>query len=350
MTSTTSTVVAVASPGHAEQISIFTTCSAAIRFAVAAQRRHQETHGDGAGPAMGVAVGELLPGQPAHGRPVDEARMLCRAAGPGRILANRAVGLVAGPIEVTLSPVDREPTLAGVAVDEVDWRAAPPPDLRVVLADDAVLIRQGIAALLQEEGLQVVGQTDDAETLVALVGELAPDLVVTDVRMPPSYTTEGLRAALEIRRTHPKVGVLVLSQHLETRYAVELLGGDAQGVGYLLKERVGAVDDFVAAVRRVASGGTAVDPEVVRLLIGRSERGGRLRHLSPREEEILALMAEGLSNPGIASHLTVSLRTVESHVAAIFTKLGLLADQPGERRVLAVIQYLRQQPTGTDGN
>jgi len=171
--------------------------------------------------------------------------------------------------------------------------------------------------------------------------QLAPDVLITDVRMPPTFTLEGLRAALELRVRSPQIAVLVLSQHLETRYAVELLGEGASGVGYLLKERVTAVDEFISAVRRVASGGTAIDPEMVSLLIGRSQRDRGLSDLSPREEEILSLMAQGLSNSGIARRLTLGIRTVESHVSSIFTKLGLFPQADDERRVLAVIQNLR---------
>jgi DNA-binding NarL/FixJ family response regulator len=160
-------------------------------------------------------------------------------------------------------------------------------------------------------------------------------------RQPPTFTLEGLRAALDIRSRSPQRAVLVLSQHLETRYAIELLGEGASGVGYLLKERVTAVADFIAAVRRVADGGTAIDPDMVALLIQRSRRGRELSELSPREEEVLSLMAQGLSNAGIARRLTLGVRTVESHVSSIFTKLGLLPEANDERRVLAVIQKLR---------
>ncbi|MHB1534604.1 MAG: response regulator [Acidimicrobiales bacterium] len=213
--------------------------------------------------------------------------------------------------------------------------------MRVLLADDAVLIRDGVGRLLEDAGFCVVGMTDEASRLVDLASELEPDVVITDVRMAPTFTVEGLRGAIELRRRFPEIGVLVLSQYIETRYAVDLLGGGARGVGYLLKERVGALEDFLGAIRRVAAGGIAIDPEMVTLLMGRSQRAGSLDRLSRRESEILSLMAEGLSNAAMARQLSVGLRTVESHVGSIFTKLGLLPDLHDERRVLAVIQYLR---------
>jgi DNA-binding NarL/FixJ family response regulator len=228
-----------------------------------------------------------------------------------------------------------------VEVDEIIWPRAASRPLRALLADDAVLIRQGVANLLEGARIAVVGQAGDAAAIVEMAAALAPDVLITDVRMPPTFTLEGLRAAIELRARSPQIAVLVLSQHLETRYAVELLGEGASGVGYLLKERVTAVEEFISAVRRVARGGTAIDPEMVSLLIGRSQRDRVLTDLSQREEEILALMAQGLSNSGIARRLTLGIRTVESHVSSIFTKLGLIPQADDERRVLAVLQKLR---------
>ena len=215
--------------------------------------------------------------------------------------------------------------------------------MRVVLADDAVLLREGIARLLTEEGLDVVGQVTDGEALLAEVESKRPDVVVVDIRMPPTYTVEGLQAAQEIRHRYPDVGVLVLSQHLESRYIVELLKG-GRGVGYLLKERVGDVHAFAEAVRQVAEGGSAIDPEVVGRLLGRARKQNPVETLSAREREVLALMAEGRSNQAIGARLYLNAKTVESHVRNVFTKLGLLQEPDDHRRVLAVLAYLHDPP------
>lgn len=310
--------------------------------------------GGGGGPPprsvkVGLSIGEVeADGAVLRGRAVEEALRLCSLAQAGQILATRTVRLVAGPDRSidhvgAAQPVDLGGPGGPVDVDVINWGAPTTRPVRVVLADDAVLIREGLARLLSDEGLVVVGQTDDASQLLALVGAEEPDVVITDVRMPPSFTLEGIEAALQLRRRSPQVGVLVLSQYMETRYAVDLLGKGARGVGYLLKERVTAVVDFVAAVQRVAGGGTAIDPEMVAALIERSRRTGGLDLLSSRQTEVLSCMAEGLSNTGIARRLVLGGRTVESHVGAIFTKLGLLGDPEDDRRVLAVIQYLRGQ-------
>jgi DNA-binding NarL/FixJ family response regulator len=213
--------------------------------------------------------------------------------------------------------------------------------LRVVVADDSVLLRDGIVRLLNDSGFEVVAAVGDADALLDAVTEHAPDLCVVDVRMPPTHTDEGLRAAIEIRRRSPDVAVLVLSQYVEERYAAELLEGDVAGVGYLLKDRVIDVDDFLASLRRVAAGGSAVDAEVVSQILGRSKRSGELDRLTPREREVLNLMAEGLSNGGIAERLVVSNGAVEKHISNVFMKLGLDVDDGGHRRVLAVLTYLR---------
>ena len=215
--------------------------------------------------------------------------------------------------------------------------------MRVVIAEDAVLLREGLAGLLEDAGHEVVGRAGEAATLLALVGEHAPDLAVVDVRMPPGYDDEGTRAAAEIRRAHPDTAVLVLSQHVETRHIVELVAAGG-GFGYLLKDRVLEVDDFLDAARRVAGGGSALDPQVVATLIGGPRGAGALDELSPREREVLELMAEGRTNAGIARRLWLTEKTVETHVRAILMKLGLPVNHDDHRRVLAVLTYLRGQP------
>jgi DNA-binding NarL/FixJ family response regulator len=212
--------------------------------------------------------------------------------------------------------------------------------LRAVLADDSVLLRDGLVRLLDDAGIEVVAAVGDGDALVDAVVEHRPDLALVDVRMPPTHTDEGVRAALEIRRRFPSVAVLVLSQYVEERYATDLLSGEPSGVGYLLKDRVVDVDDFVAAVRRVAAGGSAVDAEVVRQLLGRTGHANELDRLTPRELEVLGLMAEGLSNQGIADRLVISLGAVEKHISNLFMKLDLDHEVHAHRRVLAVLTYL----------
>ena len=213
--------------------------------------------------------------------------------------------------------------------------------MRVVIAEDTVLLREGLAGLLEDAGEQVVGRAGDADALLALVGEHAPDLAVVDVRMPPDYDDEGTRAAAEIRRAHPSTGVLVLSQHIETRHIVELVSGG--GFGYLLKDRVLDVDDFLEAARRVAGGGSALDPKVVATLVSTPSHPSALDELTPREREVLGLMAEGRTNAGIAKRLWLTEKTVETHIRTILMKLGLQTSEDDHRRVLAVLTYLRAQ-------
>ncbi|MFI6602898.1 response regulator [Nonomuraea sp. NPDC050536] len=213
--------------------------------------------------------------------------------------------------------------------------------MRVVIAEDAVLLREGLSGLLERFGHTVVAAVGDAPSLVAVVTEHRPDVVVTDVRMPPDFTDEGLRAAVELRRDQPGLAVLVLSQYVEQTYATELIdSGTGAGVGYLLKDRVGDVKEFVDALERVAAGGTVVDPEVVRQLLRR--RRDPLQRLTPRELEVLGLIAEGLSNGSIARRLVVTEAAVAKHIAGIFTKLDLPPTADGHRRVLAVLTYLEE--------
>jgi DNA-binding NarL/FixJ family response regulator len=213
--------------------------------------------------------------------------------------------------------------------------------VRVVIAEDSVLLREGLARLLEEEGFDVVGQSETGDDLLLKVRSYSPDVAIVDIRMPPTHTDEGLVAARQIREKHPGTGVLVLSQYVESSYAMELLADSAEGVGYLLKDRVSNVDDFVAAVRRVGEGGSALDPSVVSQLVGRRRRDDPVDTLTPREREVLALMAEGRSNQGIADELVVTERAVEKHVTSIFVKLRLPAAPEDHRRVLAVLTFLR---------
>ncbi len=213
--------------------------------------------------------------------------------------------------------------------------------MRVVLAEDSVLLREGIARLLEDAGMEVVGQSGDAEDLLRKVNAHKPDIAIVDVRMPPTHTDEGLQAAAEIRRALPGCGVLVLSQIVEESYATELFGDGAGHVGYLLKDRVADLDRFVDAVRRVAGGGTVLDPEVVAHLMGRRGADDPLETLTPREREVIGLMAEGRSNTAIAATMVVTERAVEKHVTSIFNKLDLPPTAEDHRRVLAVLQWLR---------
>ena len=213
--------------------------------------------------------------------------------------------------------------------------------MRVVLADDSILLREGIARILEEAGFDVVGQAGTAEDLLLKVRSYSPDVAVVDIRMPPTHTDEGLHAAREIREKHPDVGVLVLSQYIEPAYAMDLLAESAEGIGYLLKDRISDVDEFASAVRRVGEGGSALDPAIVSQLVGRRRGTDPIDSLTPREREVLELIAEGRSNAGIASRLVVTERAVEKHVTGIFGKLRLPAAPADHRRVLAVLAYLR---------
>jgi len=217
-------------------------------------------------------------------------------------------------------------------------------NLRVIVVDDSVLLREGIVRILTEADIDVVAQLGDATELEATVDALTPDLVVLDIRMPPTNTTEGLEAAVALRSSHPDCAVMLLSQHVETRYALELIAGGAASVGYLLKDRVVDVDQFISALRRVAAGETAIDPEVVTRLVGRERRNNPIDQLSVREKEVLSLMAQGHANADLAATLSLNQRTVESHVSNIFTKLGLLPEAEGHRRVRAVLTYLENTP------
>jgi DNA-binding NarL/FixJ family response regulator len=213
--------------------------------------------------------------------------------------------------------------------------------VQVALAEDSVLLREGVARLLDEAGFDVVAQCENADDLLLKVRSFPPDVVILDIRLPPTHKDEGLRAALEIRSSHPEVGVLVLSQYVEVGLALKLLADSAEGVGYLLKDRISDVDEFVAAVRRVADGGSALDPIIVSTLLARERPDDPISQLTPREREVLELMASGSSNQGIADSLVITVRAVEKYVSSIFSKLGLPSTGSESRRVLAVLLYLR---------
>ena len=267
--------------------------------------------------------------------------------------AERIFQVVADGLEGSFPPL-READLGATATATLDVPAEPAPavpapedgagapSLRVALAEDSVLLREGIARLLDDAGFEVVAQAGTADDLVRLVAMHKPDVAITDIRMPPTQTDEGLQAAQKIRERHPDVGVLVLSQYVEPAYAMTLLGESAEGVGYLLKDRVSDVEEFTSAVRRVAQGGSVLDPAVVSQLVGRRRKADPLDELTPREREVLGLMAEGRSNEAISKRLFITLRAVEKHVTSIFSKLGLTATPADHRRVLAVLAFLRQ--------
>jgi DNA-binding NarL/FixJ family response regulator len=232
-------------------------------------------------------------------------------------------------------------TLPGIDAQDTDRNGNEKARIRVVLADDSVLLREGIARLLEDAGFEIVGQSSTAEDLLLKVRSYRPDVAIVDIKMPPTQTDEGLRAAKEIREKHPETAVLVLSQYVEQGYALELLQESAEGVGYLLKDRVYDLADFVAAVKRVAAGGSALDPSVVAQLVGRRRQDDPIGELSAREREVLGLMAEGLSNSAIAARVFLTDRGVEKHVTSIFQKLRLPVAADTHRRVLAVVAFLQ---------
>jgi DNA-binding NarL/FixJ family response regulator len=213
--------------------------------------------------------------------------------------------------------------------------------VRVAIAEDSVLLREGLARLLDDAGFEVVAQCEDADDLLLKMRNHSPDVAIVDIRLPPTHNDEGLRAALEIRSRHPSVGVLVLSQYVELGLALKLLADSAEGVGYLLKDRISDVDEFVGALRRVADGGSALDPIIVSTLVSRQRPDDPLSQLTPREREVLELMASGASNQGIADALVITVRAVEKYVSSIFGKLGLPSTGSESRRVLAVLTFLR---------
>jgi DNA-binding NarL/FixJ family response regulator len=213
--------------------------------------------------------------------------------------------------------------------------------VRALIAEDSVLLREGVSRVLTDAGIDVIDTCETADELLLKVRSYSPDLAIIDIRLPPTHHDEGMRAALEIRAKHPSVRVLVLSQYLELGLAMQLLADSADGAGYLLKDRIGDVKEFISAVRRVAGGGSAIDPTIVSTLLSKRRSGDRLSALTPREREVMVLMAEGSSNQGIADRLVITLRAVERYVSTIFSKLGLPSTSSDSRRVLAVLLYLR---------
>jgi DNA-binding NarL/FixJ family response regulator len=328
-------------------MAVFTTASAAVSAATRVQQMVAATAtvDDRIEVRAGIATGEATrDGHDWFGPPVVLASRLCAAAAAGGILACEVTRMLVPTRDewTPVEPLSLKGFPAPVAAWEVPWEPAATPPRRVLIADDAVLFREGLARLLADRGFVVAAQLDDVADLAAEVLRVEPDVLVLDIRMPPTHTTEGLEAAYALREIRPHQPILVLSQHVESRHALRLLdtGG---GIGYLLKERVTDVDAFVAALDEVANGGTVVDPEVVSTALHSARRDDDVRHLTTREREVLELMAEGRSNAAIAERLVLNAKTVESHVRSIFMKLGLEATTDDHRRVLAVLSFLRSR-------
>jgi DNA-binding NarL/FixJ family response regulator/class 3 adenylate cyclase len=347
-----------------EVLAAFDSARRAIGAAIDLQRRLADaTFSDESLPlptGIGLDAGEAVPVQHGYrGGALNLAARLCGMAGPGEILASQEVVHLAGRMpdvafedrgEVQLKNVSQPVRVLRVVPADDDpaerfaqlrSTAASPAQLRVAIADDSVLVREVLVRVLTDAGCEIVSQSQDGEALTAAVREDPPDVVVTDIRMPPTHTNEGMRAALSIRSEFPQVAVLVLSQYVETRSAMDLLEANPQGVGYLLKDRISDIGELGDAVRRVAAGGTVVDPEVIGRLLRRRRDGDRLDALTEQERDILSMMAEGLSDPAIAERSSLPQSTVEHHIADIFSKLGLQATAGGHRRVMAVLTYLR---------
>ncbi len=330
-------------------LATFPSAYGAIRASVAAMRqvdRAARSESSGFVMRAGLAVGEIVEAaDDMYGATLVLARRLCDAARPGQILvADLVRALVASRGDCEFEPHDPM-TLKGIADPvvawSVPWSPLPQPrTLRVIVADDAPLIRAGVVRLLRDVGFIVVAEADDGPTLLDAVRRDPPDLVITDIRMPPTNTDEGLQAAATIRAEHPGVAVVVLSQHIEPAGAATLLATGDSGIGYLLKERVSDLDEFVEACRTVAAGGSVIDPDVGAALLEARAEDDVIASLTPREREALSLMARGHSNRAIAAELFVSAKTVETYVRNIFDKLGLVETTSGNRRVLAVIEWL----------
>jgi DNA-binding NarL/FixJ family response regulator/class 3 adenylate cyclase len=338
-------------------MALFESAYEAVLASIAVQQdveRAQRNSSDRIGVRIGCNVGEIIAdddsgNEDIFGAAVVLAHRICAHAAPGQILVSDIMRMLIGTrSNISFEPVgavDLKGFADPVQLANVPWMPLPEiPPCRVVVADDAALVRSGVVRLLADEGFEIVGEAADAHALLELVNETRPNLVITDIRMPPTFTDEGLRAAATIRERFEGVAVMVLSQHIEARAAADLLDDHAAGVGYLLKERVGELDEFVAACRTVAGGGRVVDPIVSEQLLQTRGTGieDPVHRLTERERDVLALMAQGRSNQAIASGLAMSPKTVESHVRAIFQKLDLAENQNDHRRVTAVVRWLQQ--------
>jgi DNA-binding NarL/FixJ family response regulator/class 3 adenylate cyclase len=340
-----------------EHFCVFDRPEPAVAAAVACQHAfgaHRWPAGERVRVRIGLHCGEAEAEDGGYvGLDVHRAARICQAAHGGQVLVSWEVARSLGEQATELGEFEfkglRSPErIYQLAADGLP-QAFPPlrnvrehdHALRAVIADDSTLFREGLARLLEEAGIEVIGQAQDAEELLLKVRSYHPEVAIVDIRMPPTQTDEGIRAAREIRTRYPGTGVLVLSQHVAHTYAVELLGDSAEGLGYLLKDRVADVEEFAASVRRVAEGGSALDPLVVAELVGRNRSSDPLERLSPREREVLELMAEGRTNQAIVQRLFISPRAVEKHVTYIFAKLSLPAAPEDHRRVLAVLTFLR---------
>jgi DNA-binding NarL/FixJ family response regulator/class 3 adenylate cyclase len=322
---------------------------AAVEMQQATERADRTAAHGGFGLRVGINAGDVVDADDdVFGSAVVVARRLCDAASPGQILVTEVVRLLAGNRFDEAFDRVGDLSLKGMPVPvttySVPWDPLPAePPLRVAIADDATLIRSGIVRLLADAGFSITADVGDASALLDAVERDPPDLVVTDIRMPPTNTDEGLRAAAAIREQHPDVAVLVLSQHVEARAAASIFDGRHAGIGYLLKERVSALDEFVAACREVAGGGSVVDPIVAEQLLRRRHRDDAMARLTARERDVLGLMARGMSNAAVAAELVLGAKTVESHVRSIFQKLDLEESTEGNRRVQAVLHWLQSK-------
>jgi DNA-binding NarL/FixJ family response regulator/class 3 adenylate cyclase len=342
-----------------EALSVFDSARDAIRAATALQERFvSEAVRDADMPLLvgiGIDVGEAVPVEGGYrGGALNLAARLCSLAAPGEILASTITTHLAGPL-TGIEYEDRgETRLKGMRDAVPVMRVCPVADpigrlaatsvssaMRVAVADDSLLLREGVVRVLKDSGFHVIAQAENGDDLLAAVAHDPPDVVVTDIRMPPTYTDEGLQAAHKIRARFPAVGVLLLSQYVETEFAVELVSAGAARLGYLLKDRVANVQEFTDAVRRVGAGGSVIDPEVVSRLVGRPRLASPVNDLTGREREVLGLMAEGRSNAAIAERMSLSPKSIEGHVRNLFAKLGLRDTPDDHRRVLAVLTYLR---------
>jgi DNA-binding NarL/FixJ family response regulator/class 3 adenylate cyclase len=332
-------------------MAVFTTAYDGVLAAAAMQqvvdRASRRGESPGLGLRIGIHAGDVIDdgANDMFGAAVVVARRLCDFADPGQVLVSEVVRLLVGNRpDVTFVPLDAV-ELKGIpeAMNAAQVLWLPLPDeipFRVIVADDVALIRTGVVRLLTDNGFDVEAEAEDYDTLISAIDHDPPDLVITDIRMPPTFSDEGLRAAAHIKANHPQVGVLILSQHVEVSAAVDLLDSQTAGVGYLLKERVSELDEFVETTRRVAAGESIIDPLVAEQLLKRRRTNDPVASLSTREREVLALMAQGLSNQAICTRLFLSPKTVESHVRSIFTKLALPDDNDGNRRVQAVVRWL----------